>query len=645
MKCNEEQIKKTLKDYIKKDYCDYAILIDGQWGSGKTFFMKNNIIPMIENEINKKALYISTYGMQSTKEIDKKIYFEIINSNVPEKKGIDLIKKGGKVIISGAKILTDILKLPSTSYENISSFLSMFQRLENYTIIFDDIERCQIPINELLGYLNNYTEHRNIKVIIVANEAEIIKNNLSSDLESKYQVALNEKIEYKEDDNTAKGIAQYFNQRDGNKSNENKQLDKKDLEKRVEYLFGEDKKYKQIREKLIGNTVYYIPDIPKVSKKLITTYIKDNDVAEKITNEIEFITNIIERYNHPNIRTLKMALEKFNCILECIQNKDITRNEKYYNTLILIFNNTLYSMIKYKKGENLEQWNNECEYADIVDNFYNTIKAFRFVDDLVLYSVFDEERIKKVILDYMNKVDIPIDENDALKRLNTYWELEDEDINGCIEELKEKLSENKYQVELYPEIIMKLVKIRRMGFTSLNINEYIEKMENNITNVDREIDFSEYHVMASNQEELDEYNKYAKILKELAINKEEERKQNSINSILEYKDGWGYSFYEYWSSRKDRFLLSRAFFSLIDIPLLLDTIQKSKSIDIGYFRRIVYSIYNFENIREFYKQDIPNLLEFATGLREQKTTNSITQKYNQELLLENIEDVIRRLNN
>lgn len=58
MKCNEEQIKKTLKDYIKKDYCDYAILIDGQWGSGKTFFMKNNIIPMIENEINKKALYI-----------------------------------------------------------------------------------------------------------------------------------------------------------------------------------------------------------------------------------------------------------------------------------------------------------------------------------------------------------------------------------------------------------------------------------------------------------------------------------------------------------------------------------------------------------------------------------------------------------
>ena len=141
MKCNEEQIKRTLMDYINTEYHDYAILIDGQWGSGKTFFIKNVVVPMIKDRTSKKTLYISTYGIKSTKDIDKKIYFEIINSNIPQKKSINLIKKGSKVVISGAKILKDFLKLPSTSYENINSFLSMFQKLENYVIIFDDIEK------------------------------------------------------------------------------------------------------------------------------------------------------------------------------------------------------------------------------------------------------------------------------------------------------------------------------------------------------------------------------------------------------------------------------------------------------------------------------------------------------------------------
>lgn len=644
MKCNEEQIKRTLMDYINTEYHDYAILIDGQWGSGKTFFIKNVVVPMIKDRTSKKTLYISTYGIKSTKDIDKKIYFEIINSNIPQKKSINLIKKGSKVVISGAKILKDFLKLPSTSYENINSFLSMFQKLENYVIIFDDIERCQIPINELLGYINNYTEHRKIKVIIIANETEIIKNDLSSNLEFKYLIATNEKIEYKEKKSIPQEIAQYYNKIDGTGSNDIKHLNKKDLDKRIEELFGEDKKYKQIREKLIGNTIYYIPDIEKISQQLINQYIKDRDIAERITSEKEFIANLMGRYNHPNIRTLKIVLEKFNSILWCIRNENIPKDEKYYSTLNLIFDNILYSMIKYKKGEQLSQWDGKCEYASIVDDFYYTVKVFRFVDDLILYSILDEEKIKKVILDYINKVNVPLDKNDAIKRLDKYWELEDKEVQECIEELKDKILHNRYQVELYPEIIMKLVKIKRMGFVNLNIKEYIDNIKNNIEIGDKEIDFSEFHLMASNQEELNEYNSYVKILKEFTINKEEERKQNSINGLLEYKDGWGYSFYEYCSMRKTEILLSKAFFSLIDISLLSDTIEKSKTVDIAYFRRSVYNIYNFENIKELYKEDTPNLIKFEKELKKRISNDNITKKYNQNLLLEDIENIIKRLN-
>ena len=66
MKCNEEQIIKTIKNYIEMENCNYAILIDGQWGTGKTFFVKNILMPIINenDEKNKKAIYVSTYGIK-----------------------------------------------------------------------------------------------------------------------------------------------------------------------------------------------------------------------------------------------------------------------------------------------------------------------------------------------------------------------------------------------------------------------------------------------------------------------------------------------------------------------------------------------------------------------------------------------------
>src|SRR5690606_22201504 len=39
--------------------------------------------------------------------------------------------------------------------------------------IFDDLERCDLPINRVLGYINEFVEHEDRKVIIIANEKEI----------------------------------------------------------------------------------------------------------------------------------------------------------------------------------------------------------------------------------------------------------------------------------------------------------------------------------------------------------------------------------------------------------------------------------------------------------------------------------------
>ena len=68
-------LKDVIYDYLKNKFINYAILIKGEWGSGKTFFVKKNVVKRYDN-----ALYISLYGISSIDKLSEKIYLEIIKS-------------------------------------------------------------------------------------------------------------------------------------------------------------------------------------------------------------------------------------------------------------------------------------------------------------------------------------------------------------------------------------------------------------------------------------------------------------------------------------------------------------------------------------------------------------------------------------
>ena len=38
-----EDLVESILDYVRADYTDYAIMINGEWGSGKTYFWNNKI--------------------------------------------------------------------------------------------------------------------------------------------------------------------------------------------------------------------------------------------------------------------------------------------------------------------------------------------------------------------------------------------------------------------------------------------------------------------------------------------------------------------------------------------------------------------------------------------------------------------------
>ena len=48
-------------------------------------------------------------------------------------------------------------------------------------MVFDDLERCLLKTSRILGYLNNFVEHQNKKLIIIANDNEIKKSNTNDE--------------------------------------------------------------------------------------------------------------------------------------------------------------------------------------------------------------------------------------------------------------------------------------------------------------------------------------------------------------------------------------------------------------------------------------------------------------------------------
>ena len=69
---NSKEIKTLIKGYIQEKSYPYAIMIDGSWGSGKTYFVKNQLIPDVKC-LNIESIYVSLYGVRNEESITKQI--------------------------------------------------------------------------------------------------------------------------------------------------------------------------------------------------------------------------------------------------------------------------------------------------------------------------------------------------------------------------------------------------------------------------------------------------------------------------------------------------------------------------------------------------------------------------------------------
>ena len=610
---NNNEIIKILDEYVSNSKKQYAILIDGDWGCGKTYFIKNEYI----NNRDDNKVYISLYGIKSKEEINKKIYYSIIEKRIKINKKLKKIgDEAGKLVELTVENIFNI-KLEGLKNIDISGVISLFNDIKKYILVFDDLERCDIPINEVLGYINEYVEHKNVKVIIIANEKEINKLNYDNNYELKVMSCMNGNIDF--NDNTK--ITNNSTNSEASKITIN------ELERRMECLYEENQRYKAIKEKLIGFTIKYEPDMSIVYDQLISEYKEKNDILYDFLCEHKNIfLNIMDVNKCKNIRTMVYVLDSF----ENIYNKSISIiNSK--RIMELVYRNTIFCAIGLKYGMKIERVldGSLCNvsvslYDDKSYKFKSFFTAFNFVSDYLITGKMDESKISQSVNYYKELKFNDLDKDDPFYKLETYWVLDDNSIKDALESLKKNIINDKYDYRLFPKILYYVSRIENLKFEIDLINSIIDVMKDRIEG--KKIEYIDFHEFVYSEEVAKIYNTHVEEFKEKIKSTNIIENQKSIEKALESKD-WGIELYDIVKERRQTYLNKKEFMKEFDIDKIIGKIKESDSNNIYYFKYCLDAIYDFSNLKEYYSEDKENIEKLIKALDDiDKTSFGVTKK-------------------
>lgn len=159
----KEKIVSVLRSYLSNTDTDFGLMLTGAWGSGKTYFIKNEIKPIAE-ALGKKFLYLSVYGVTKREDLERSLFLAAYP-----------LLKSGKLQALGALISVGLkyLKIDLDALLKVQASIN-----QNVVLCVDDVERCEAEtIPFILGILNSLVEHNQAKLILVCDEQKILGND------------------------------------------------------------------------------------------------------------------------------------------------------------------------------------------------------------------------------------------------------------------------------------------------------------------------------------------------------------------------------------------------------------------------------------------------------------------------------------
>lgn len=151
-----------------------SLAISGDWGTGKTYLVKEHYEQDRAKELLRNAnlsyVYVSLFGLTSIEEVRQRISVSAIGKNAKKLTGLlSRISKLAQNRVAIAGIELDLTTLGETSAHYIQEAVT-----KNLIVCLDDFERCDgIDSQQLLGLISELIEQRNCKCVLIYNHGKL----------------------------------------------------------------------------------------------------------------------------------------------------------------------------------------------------------------------------------------------------------------------------------------------------------------------------------------------------------------------------------------------------------------------------------------------------------------------------------------
>lgn len=378
------ELNKYIKHYLEEDKTKSAIMLTGPWGSGKSYYINHELVPFLIKDGKNQCVVVSLYGIKNVSEISKSIYLElrakVLRSN-------NEVATTSKILAKTvAKGITSFFGVDLSASENEMQRLYESVDLSDKLIVLEDIERSQINIFEILGYVNNLVEQDGVKVLLVANEAEMIE----------YDEIMDEK---------------------------GKNIQKVLTEESADYL--------RTKEKTVSDTISFTGDYLSAMRAIIEGF---KGVQLSLFTKDEYIQEIYDLFvfsKSGNLRTFIYACQKTVDIL-----KQIDTELKFEDKRTIFYSIILFS--KHIKAGSFPKWDGtEFLSTDLGNNLF---PLYYFCYEYIRWQQFDKSRVAPTLASHKKmKLYQRHSGDDDLNVLYSYFTYSEDDVFNALRNIEKKL--------------------------------------------------------------------------------------------------------------------------------------------------------------------------------------------------------------
>lgn len=561
---DNSELNRFILHYLTKDKTQRAIMLTSAWGSGKSYYVKNTLKPFLEDRNNgkHKCVIVSLYGLSDTSEISKAIYMELRTiKRSPSSETANTAKTVGKIvgrtIFNGlvSKIGFDIGGISDNDLQDVYESIDLTDKL----IVLEDIERTQIDIIELLGYVNNMCENDGVKVLLVTNENEILHYDSSEpDKDGKTHKIPNEKT--------------------------------------VLYL--------KSKEKTVGDTIVFHGDLHNAVQTIMLSF--NNPWLSSMASD-ETINDVVEfmYLKSTNLRTLIYAFQKISDIFDEIE----IHEDDLLKTVLFSVINFAFSI----ENEVFPEW----EGTDLVSSTlgYFHYPLYRFCYDYIRWHEFDKTKVSKAVeahkkLILYNRRCKTNGDND-LNVIFDYSIHDEKEVRTALNNIESRLSDTmSIPFYCYGKLAYYLVEchfILDFDYTSCK-----DKMINNLCNRDEDIDpdfMLLNHFEFDREEKKKAFDEFQNAIKTVI--------QKPVNLYaFTYSPEDISEFNTYVAKNNDVVTRGHSFISKFDFDKLLDVIFVCNPSQLQDLRLAFLAVYRHAKKGDFVVADVVFMKNLSSKLKE-----------------------------